>query len=419
MTSPDRLKKINQEVQKLSQNDWQELEKKLFFRTGNRVPVTLIRGEGARAWDDQGREYFDFTCGWAANSLGHCPPVVVKALEKQARTLIHISDQFYTVPQIELAGLLIEHSCLDRVFFCNSGAEANEGAVKLARRYGKLRFNGAYEVITALNSFHGRTLAMTAATGQSKFQEPYAPLPVGFINVEYNNIEAIKRATSEKTCAVMLEPIQGEGGVNVPDDDYLQQVQSWCREKGILLILDEVQTGAGRTGTLFAYEQYGVEPDIMALAKGIGSGVPIGAFLAKEEFSVFSPGEHGSTYGGNPLVCAAAHAALKYIIDHNIPAQAKRVGNYFLSELESLKRQFDFITEVRGRGLLIALEFNQEIGEKLLLACFDRGLLVNKLKPNAVRFLPPLIITEKEVDKAVGILVDALGTLRNAKQSDV
>jgi acetylornithine/N-succinyldiaminopimelate aminotransferase len=260
---------------------------------------------------------------------------------------------------------------------------------------------------------------MTAATGQSKFQEPYAPLPVGFINVEYNNIEAIKRATSEKTCAVMLEPIQGEGGVNVPDDDYLQQVQSWCREKGILLILDEVQTGAGRTGTLFAYEQYGVEPDIMALAKGIGSGVPIGAFLAKEEFSVFSPGEHGSTYGGNPLVCAAAHAALKYIIDHNIPAQAKRVGNYFLSELESLKRQFDFITEVRGRGLLIALEFNQEIGEKLLLACFDRGLLVNKLKPNAVRFLPPLIITEKEVDKAVGILVDALGTLRNAKQSDV
>ena len=392
----------------MSQNDWQELEKKLLLQTGTRIPVTIVRGQGTWAWDDQGREYLDFTCGWAANCLGHCPPVLVKALEKQARTLIHISDQFYTVPQIELAQLLIEHSCLDKIFFCNSGAEANEGSVKLARRYGKLRLNGAYEVITTLNSFHGRTLAMTAATGQSRFQEPYTPLPIGFLNVEYNNIEAIKRATSEKTCAVLLEPIQGEGGVNIPDDDYLQKVQSWCREKGILLILDEVQTGIGRTGALFAYEHYGVEPDIMALAKGLGGGVPIGAFLAKESVSVFSPGEHGSTYGGNPLVCASSHAVLKYVIDHNIPAQAKRVGNYFMSKLESLKQQFDFITEVRGRGLLIALEFNQEIAESLLMACFARGLLVNKVKPNAVRFLPPLIITEKEVDKAVAILGDAL-----------
>jgi acetylornithine/N-succinyldiaminopimelate aminotransferase len=256
---------------------------------------------------------------------------------------------------------------------------------------------------------------MTAATGQSKFQEPYTPLPIGFINVEYNNVEAIKKATSEKTCAVLLEPIQAEGGVNIPDDDYLKKVQSWCREKGILLILDEVQTGAGRTGTLFAYEQYGVEPDIMALAKGIGSGVPIGAFLAKEAVSVFSPGEHGSTYGGNPLVCAAAYAALKYLIDHNIPAQAKRIGNYFLTKLGSLKQQFDFITDVRGRGLLIALEFNQEIGDKLQLALLDRGLLVNRLKPNAVRFMPPLIITEKEVDKALGILRGALEEIGKAK----
>ena len=408
MTFPDRLGKINQEVQQLSQNDWQELEKKLLLQTGTRVPVTMIRGEGTWAWDDQGREYLDFTCGWAANCLGHCPPVLVQALEKQAKTLIHISDQFYTVPQIELAQLLIEHTCLDKIFFCNSGAEANEGAVKLARRYGKLRLNGAYEVITAHNSFHGRTLAMTAATGQSRFQEPYTPLPVGFLNVEYNNIEAIKRATSEKTCAVLLEPIQGEGGVNVPDDDYLQKVQSWCREKGILLILDEVQTGIGRTGTLFAYEQCGVEPDIMALAKALGGGVPIGAFLAKESVSVFSPGEHGSTYGGNPLVCAGSRAVLKYVIDHNIPAQAKRVGNYFMSKLESLRQQFDFISEVRGRGLLIALEFNGEIAERLLMACFTRGLLVNKVKPNAIRFMPPLIITEKEVDKAVAILRDAL-----------
>jgi predicted acetylornithine/succinylornithine family transaminase len=415
MTSPERLGKISQEVQQLSQNNWQDLEKKLFLQTIKRAPVTLVRGKGAQAWDDQGREYLDFTAGWATNSLGHCPPVVVKALEKQARTLIHTSSQFYTVPQLELAQLLIEHSCLDRVFFCNSGAEANEGSVKLARRYGKLRLNGAYEVITAYNSFHGRTLAMTAATGQTKFQESYTPLPIGFINVEYNNVEAIKGATSEKTCAVLLEPIQAEGGVNIPDNDYLKKVQSWCREKGILLILDEVQTGAGRTGTLFAYEQYEVEPDIMALAKGIGSGVPIGAFLAKEAASVFSPGEHGSTFGGNPLVCAAAHAVLKYQIDHDIPAQAKRVGNYFLTKLGGLKQQFDFITDVRGRGLLIALEFNQEIGDKLLLACLNKGLLVNRLKPNALRFMPPLIITEKEVDEAIGILKEVLGEIQNPK----
>jgi acetylornithine/N-succinyldiaminopimelate aminotransferase len=394
----------------LSQNDWQELEKKLFLQTIKRAPVTLVRGKGARVWDDQGREYLDFYSGWATTSLGHCHPVLVKALEKQARTLIHVSNQFYTVPQLELAQLLVEHSCLNRVFFCNSGAEADEGAVKLARRYGKLRLNGAYEVITAYNSFHGRTLAMTAATAQSKFQEPYTPLPVGFINVEYNNIEAIKRATGDKTCAVLLEPIQGEGGVNVPDDDYLQKVQSWCKEKGILLILDEVQTGASRTGTLFAYEQFGVEPDIMTLAKGIGS-----AILAKEGCSVFSPGEHGSTYGGNPLACAAAHAVLKYMIDHNLPAQVKRVGNYLVTKLQGLKQEFDFITDVRGRGLLIALEFNQEIAEKLVLACVDKRLLVNRLKPNAVRFMPPLIITEKEVDEAVGILKETLKEIRNPK----
>jgi acetylornithine/N-succinyldiaminopimelate aminotransferase len=377
--------------------------------------VTLVRGKGAWVWDDQGREYLDFVGGWAVNSLGHCPPVVVKALEKQAKTLIQASNQFYTIPQIELAELLVEHSCLNRVFFCNSGAEANEGAVKLARRYGKLRLNGAYEVITAYSSFHGRTLAMTAATGQSKFQEPYIPLPDGFMNVEYNNVEAIQRATTEKTCAVILEPIQGEGGVNVPADDYLQKVQSWCQEKDILFILDEVQTGIGRTGTLFAYEQYGVEPDIMTLAKGLGSGVPIGALLAKEGASVFSPGEHGSTFGGNPLVCAAACATLKYIVDHNIPAQVKRVGNYFMARLEGLKQKFDFVTEVRGRGLLIAMQFDQEIAEKLVLACLNRGLLVNKVKPDALRFMPPLTITEKEVDKAVGILGEALRDIRNPK----
>jgi len=388
----------------LSQNNWQELEQKLFLRTFSRVPLTLVRGQGARVWDDQGKRYLDFVGGWAVDTLGHCPPVVVEALERQARTLIQVSNQFYTIPQIELAQLLVQNSCLDRVFFCNSGAEAAEGAVKLARRYGKTRLDGAYEIITTYGSFHGRTLAMTAATGQSKFQEPYEPLPSGFTNVEYNNVEAIKAATTAQTCGVMLEPIQGEGGVNVPHDSYLREVENWCRDKGILFILDEVQTGVGRTGTLFAYEQYDVEPDIMTLAKGLGSGVPIGALLAKESVSLFSPGEHGSTFGGNPLVCAAAYATVKYIIDNDTVGNVKQVGKYCLTKLENLKQQFDFITDVRGRGLLIALEFSDEIAQDVVMACVNKGLLVNKVKPNAIRLMPPLIITENEVDEAAGIL---------------
>ena len=392
----------------MCQNNWQELEQKLFLRTFNRSPLTLVRGQGAWVWDDQGKKYLDFVAGWAVDSLGHCPQVVVEALEKQAKSLIQASNQFYTIPQIQLAQLLIENSCLDRIFFCNSGAEANEGAVKLARRYGKLHLNGAHEIITTHSSFHGRTLAMTAATGQSKFQEPYIPLPTGFINVDYNNSEAIKQVTTGQTCGVILEPIQGEGGVNIPEDNYLKEIESWCHEQGILFILDEIQTGIGRTGTLFAYEQYQVEPDIITLAKGLGSGVPIGALLAKEHVSVFAPGEHGSTFGGNPLVCAAAYATVKYIIEHGIPEKAKQVGNYFMARLETLKRQFDFITEVRGRGLLIALEFNDTIAEEITLACMKKGLLVNRVKPDAIRFIPPLIITESEVDKAVSILETVL-----------
>lgn len=384
--------------------NWQELEQRLFMRTTKRSPVTLVHGEGARVWDTEGKEYLDFVGGWAVNSLGHCHPAVVKALTEQAQTLIQASNQFYTIPQIQLAELLVDNSCLDRVFFCNSGAEADEGAIKLARRYGKLHLGGAYEIITTRNSFHGRTLAMVAATGQDKFQEPYIPLPDGFINVDYNSIEAIKAATTTRTCAVMVEPIQGEGGVNVPDDDYLKEIRAWCDEKGILLVLDEVQTGIGRTGALFAYEQFSVEPDIMTLAKGLGSGVPIGAFLAKEWASVFAPGEHGSTFGGNPLVCAASLATLKFIIDNDVPAKVRQVGQYFVGGLEKLKAKFGFIAEVRGRGLLLALGFTNDIAEQVVLACLKKSLLVNQVKPNALRFMPPLIITETDVDEALDIL---------------
>ena len=390
--------------------NWQELEGKYFMHTIERVPLTIVRGQGARVWDEEGREYLDFVGGWAVNSLGHCPPVVTKAISEQAQLLIQASNQFYTIPQIRLAELLVQNSCLDKVFFSSSGAEANEGAIKLARRYGQLYLGGAYEVITTLGSFHGRTLAMVAATGQEKFQKPYPPLPTGFVNVEYNNIDAIKSATIDKTCAVMLEPVQGEGGVNIPDDGYLRAIRAWCDQKGILLILDEIQTGVGRTGTLFAYEQYGVEPDIMTLAKGLASGVPIGAILAKERAAVFAPGEHGSTYGGNPLACAAGYATVKYIIDNDIPAKVKAVGEYLIAGLGKLKGKFPFITDVRGRGLLVAMEFSSDIAQSLVMACLERGLLVNRVKPNALRFMPPLIIGNKEVDEALGILDKALAS---------
>ena len=392
-------------------SNWPELEKKYFMNTFTRIPVTLVRGEGARVWDEDGREYLDFVGGWAVNSLGHCHPVVVDAVTEQAHTLIQTSNQFYTIPQIRLAELLVQNSCLDKVFFSNSGAEATEGAVKLARRYGKLKLNGAYEVITTMNSFHGRTLAMTAATGQPKFQEPYLPLPVGFINVEYNNTAAIKAATTNQTCAVMLEPMQGEGGVNLPDDDYLSAVRAWCDQKGILLILDEIQTGIGRVGTLFAYEQYDIEPDIMTLAKGMASGVPLGAILAKDGASVFAAGEHGSTFGGNPLACAAGYATLKFIIDHDISGNAREVGQYLTKGLENLKQKYEFVTDVRGRGLLVAMEFSSDIGQSALMACLERGLLVNRVKPNALRFIPPLIIGNKEVDQALDILDKALSSM--------
>lgn len=384
--------------------NWQALEKKYFMSTFKRMPLTIVQGQGARVWDEQGKEYLDFTAGWGVNSLGHCHPAVVGAVNLQVKTLIQASNQFYTIPQIRLAELLVENSCLDRVFFCNSGVEATEGAVKLARRYGKLHLNGAYEVITAINSFHGRTLAMTAATGQPKFQEPYSPVPDGFVNVEYNNVNAIKGATNSQTCAVMLEPIQGEGGVNIPDDDYLKGVRAWCDEKGLLLILDEVQTGIGRIGTLFGYEQFGIEPDIITLGKGLGGGVAIGAFLAKEKASVFAPGEHGSTFGGNPLACAAACATLQFIIDGDIPGRVKQTGAYLMSKLKKLKTKFDFIVEVRGRGLLVAVQFDRDLSDKVVRACLERGLLLNPVKPNAIRFMPPLNITKSDVDEAIAIL---------------
>ncbi len=394
-------------------SDWQGMEQQYYMRTFNRMPVTIVRGQGARVWDENGREYLDFTSGWAVNCLGHCHPAVVTAVIEQVKTLIQTSNQFYTIPQLQLAELLVENSCLDRVFFCNSGVEATEGAVKLARRYGKLHLGGAYNVITAFNSFHGRTLAMTAATGQKKFQEPYTPTPDGFVNVEYNSIDAIKTATNPQTCAVMLEPIQGEGGVNIPDDDYLKKVRAWCDEKGILLILDEVQTGIGRIGSLFGYQHYDVEPDIMTLGKGLAGGVAIGAFLAKEHASVFVPGDHGSTYGGNPLACAAGCATVNFVIEDDIPNWVKQVGAYLMEYLDKLASKYGFIVDVRGVGLLTAIQFDSDLSDWIVRDCIGKGLLLNPVKLDVVRFIPPLNIARADVDEAMRILDASLAEVGN------
>ncbi|WP_342396408.1 aspartate aminotransferase family protein [Candidatus Chlorohelix sp.] len=389
-------------------SSWPDLEKKYLMFNIKRPPMVIVKGEGVRLWDQTGRSYLDFVGGWAVNALGHCHPAVVNAIQQQAATLIHTSNQYYTIPQIELGRLLVENSALDKVFLCNSGAEANEGAVKLARKYGKVKKNGAYEVITTLKSFHGRTLAMVAATGKPHYQEPYQPLPVGFLNVPYNDLEVIKQATNERTIAIMIEPVQGEGGVNVATQEYMQGLRDWCDENGLLLMLDEVQTGIGRTGKLFAYQHYGIEPDVMTLAKALGGGVSIGALLSKQHCAVFEPGDHGSTFGGNPLACAAGVAVMNEVLQNNISGRAASIGEYLVNRLGELKEKYPLITEVRGLGLLCAFDINKEVAGDVMLRCSEESLLINMVSPTTIRLMPPLIITEDNVDEAIDILSEVL-----------
>ena len=392
-------------------SDWIEIEKKYYAQTVRRQPVVLVKGEGTRAWDADGKEYLDFVAGWAVNQLGHCHPAVTKAIAEQAGTLMQISNQFYSVPQLQLAEILVENSALDLVFFGNSGAEANEGAMKLARRYGKLNRDGAYEIITALNSFHGRTMGTLAATGQPHYQANFTPLQPGFVHVDYNDVEAIMEATNERTAAVMIEPVQGEAGVIIPADDYLKRVRDWCDKQGILLILDEVQTGMGRLGSLFGYQEYGIEPDVMTLAKGLGFGAPIGAFMSKEHCMALVPGDHGSTFGGNMLTTAAAYAGTQFLIDNDIPAKTKEMEPYLLSRLNDLRNRFSFISDVRGKGLLAAMEFESDISPQVLTAANEAGILLNAPRPTTIRFMPPLTITKEEIDQGMERLGNALATI--------
>lgn len=388
--------------------DWRELESRVYMPVFKRTPVVLVRGEGSRVWDEDGKAYLDLVAGIAVNCLGHSHPVVAGALRDQGSTLIHTSSLFYTTPQLDLARLLVDNSAMDRVFFGNSGAEANEGAIKLARKYGKVRLNGAYEIIATDKSFHGRTLTTVAATGKPAYQKDFTPLPPGFVHVPYDSVDAIVQATTDKTCAVLLEPIQGEGGVNVPSERYLSDVRAWCDERKLMLVLDEIQTGVARTGALWGYQHSGIEPDVMTLAKGLAGGVPIGAFLCKEEFSVFDPGDHGSTFGGNPLACAVGHAVMRYVLENDLASHAREVGSRATERLQALKERRPDIVDVRGKGLLIGVEFEEDRAAEILTRCLEKGLLINSVSPKTLRLIPALTITQQEMDEALDILESVL-----------
>ncbi len=384
------------------------LSDQYIMSTYKRFPIVLTRGLGVHVWDYDGKPYLDLVGGIAVCALGHSHPRVVEAVKRQVEFLTHVSNLYHIENQIHLAQLLVENSCLDKVFFCNSGAEANEAAIKLARKYASEKMEGKYELITMQDSFHGRTLATVTATGQNRFHAGFAPLPEGFRYVPYNDLSALDAAVTDRTCGVMVEPIQGESGVIIPAPGYLQGIRKICNERGLLMIVDEVQTGLGRTGTLFACEQEEVVPDMITLAKALGNGFPIGALLAaKEVAAAFVPGSHGSTFGGNPLATAAGIAVMETLLDGEILDNCSRVGGYFLNRLAELKTKNDRVREVRGRGLIIALELTVP-GADIVLKCMKRGLLINCTGGSVLRFVPPLILTKTDVDKAVGILSEAL-----------
>ena len=389
----------------MNSQQWIEKSDKYIMKTYGRYPIVPVRGAGCRLIDADGKEYLDFLGGVAVNNLGHCHPKVVAALQKQAAELIHCSNYYQIPQQIELAELLCNNSFADKAFFCNSGAEANEAAIKLARRYAKERWSSdRYEIVCMRDSFHGRTMATVTATGQEKYQHGFEPLLPGFKHIPFNDLQAAERAIDSRTCAVLVEPIQAEGGVRVPDDDYLPGLRRLCSEREVLLMLDEVQTGMGRTGRLFAYEHWGIEPDVMTLAKGLGGGLPIGAMLAREAVArAFVPGSHASTFGGTPFIAAVAEAVLAAILEEQLPERAAKIGAYFLGRLRELAKRYPFVKEVRGKGLILALEL-KVAARPIVERCLGRGLLLLTAGDQVLRFVPALIIGEAEVDEALTIL---------------
>ena len=390
-------------------NDFQAAAAQHLFNTYGRNPIMLVEGRGSKVRDSNGREYLDFIAGLAACPLGHGHPGLAQALCDQAKKLVHVSNLFHIEPQIRLAELLTANCFADKVFFCNSGAEANEGAIKLARKYFHDRGeHDRYHVVTMADSFHGRTLATLAATGQTKYRNGFEPAVEGFSHVPYGDIKALEQAVSARTAAVLLEPIQGEGGVKMPGPDFLHQVRTLCDDKGCLMMLDEVQTGMGRTGKLFAHQHSDIVPDVMTLAKGLAGGVPIGALLATDKVSkAFVPGTHASTFGGNPLACAAGLTVLGEILSDGFLVSVQEKGAHLRSRLEDLADRHNLVREVRGVGLMQAVDLKQP-GAALATAMRDKGVLVNCTAETVLRFLPPLIVTKEEIDEMTAILDSVL-----------
>ncbi len=398
-----------------TQQHWMELEHKYYQSTFKRQPMVFVRGEGTRVWDADGKPYLDLVAGIAVNVLGHCHPAIIKAVQEQVTQLVHVSNLYYNVRQIELAEQLGLLSGGMRSFFSNSGAEANEGAIKLARKYGRVHKNGSYEIISMNNSFHGRTMATTAATGQAFYQATWMPLPDGFKQVPFNDLDALKAAVSNKTVAILLEAVQGEGGIWAGSKEFIEGVRQLCDEKNMLMICDEVQAGMGRTGTFFSWENYAVKPDIITMAKGLAGGVPIGGMLAGPRADIFEPGDHGTTFGGNPIACAAAVATIRTIKEENLLENARKMGEYWHSKMQTLCEKYDFLDSPRGIGLMRAVNVQRDLAVKIVEKAREHGVLLNALGTTTLRIVPPLVVNKADLDEAAVSLDKALAEVANAQ----
>ncbi len=387
----------------MNKKDLIQIADTTLLKVTDRPEIVMQKGKGLYLFDTEGNRYLDFVGGWAVNCLGHCPEVISDVLAEQSRLLINASPSFYNLPMLEYADRLTKNSCFERVFFTSTGAEANEGAIKLARKYGTVHKHGAYEVITTHQGFHGRTLTTMSATGKTQWENLFEPKTKGFVKTIFNDFESVREAVTERTCAIMIEPIQGEGGVNVATADYVRKLRNLCDRENILLIFDEIQTGMGRTGKLFCYEHYGIEPDIMTLGKGIGGGFPLSALLAKERLNIFQPGDQGGTYTAQPLAMSVGLAVLKELQRKNLIAHCEKMGGFILHRLSVLSKIHD-IENIRGKGLLIAFDLQKMNGAELVNRCLKDKLLINSPKEKSIRLMPPLIVNEDEIEEMLTIL---------------
>ena len=392
-------------------NNIRQKESKIFMQVANRVPITIVRGKGSYVWDENKKKYLDFICGIATNLLGHADAGLAKAINSQAKKLVHISNIFYSEPQIQLGELLLQSSKLDRVWFCNSGAEANEAAIKLARKWGQVNKQGAYEILVAKNGFHGRTIATISANDNKNYKSSFKPLLPGFKFINFNDIDSIKKQTTSKTVAILIEPIQGEGGVITPNSNYLNKVRQWCNKNKILLILDEIQTGMGRTGLAWAHQHNKILPDIMTSAKGLGGGLPIGCIMSTKKVDVFNPGDHGSTFGGNVLTCAGAYYVANKLFNTDMLKTIQATAKILDNLLNDLLHEYDDIVKLRGVGLLRGIEFKHDVASDISQQCLNNGLLINAVRPNVLRLMPALNVSKNDLNKACAIIAKSINSI--------